>query len=1414
MKRPNNGWHFLCKPKLRSLMAGCFFFFSCGPSIILAQVRTSIIPDTTLPVGYNSVVVPLTSGPRFDIKGGRLVGTNLFHSFSDFQVDANDTANFYGQKASNILSRVTGPNPSNLFGTLGVDTHLAEANRSSANLFFLNPNGVVFGPDANLDLKGSFYVSNADAIHLSAPGIFHASDPSQDLLTTSPPSAFGFLNAPAPSLAAESSAAISVLGLDAKGSPLVVVGRDGLLPGRFKVPGVEVREGTLQNSGGVIAIASVNSTGNVPLTNAAGVLDPNLSNPLTWGFPSLGEVKLQKNGVIRVNGDPGGSVYIRGGRLTIDGTTDVDPSNSSKIQARTLGEKNHLGTAIDILVNDLSISGGGQLSANAEGISDIEKQGNAGEIKISADRITIDGQDQNNDPSGIFNRSLRNNLTVPQEMRIIGGNGGAITIRTNNLTITNGGTIATESTKRGKENSGNAGSVSISPLGINAKVTISGEGSKIYSESQSSGFPGEINITSHKFSLTNNAELTTANVNGSNTSAEGNISISADRIQLSDAKIDTSTSGTGKAGDILLQANFINLENGVSISSQSTNMGNEGDVALQSKPGSAGNIKIQTQTLTSNIKTIPTTGLPELVMDSQSGLLVSQPLGDSPKVVEISSSSLGAEITPVGRADSVIISGNAGNIKIQGEMTTPEVSLPSDRVSLFATLLNSNSQGSGNGGDITVQAKNFDVNETTFSAVSNGTGDSGDLLFQTDTFFSKNQSAFLTSSNATTNLRDQFTIATGSSSFSKLFGFLFGISRVSFTPGDGNSGNITIEGIASTAAKNVVLDSTDVNASVLGGGTANDITVTAENLFLRNQTALLARTAGRGSGGNIIFNVGNLDASQTSIVANSTGVNKTIDGSNPNARFLTDGKAGNVVIRGKGGEESSANKITLKKTDLTTEALGTGEGGSIDIQTVDTLTLTNATLSADVHNGVNASAEPTGNVAVTAPVLILTDSEITAQTTGERHAGDVTLNVAQLTATGPGQRSVISSSSTSGATGNAGNVIIQDQTADGSPVTGAISLTQTDLTTEALGTGQGGTISIATAQVLGLTNTNISASVTDLGSTEAQADAPPANVTLTAPTLTMSGGSVQAQTSGTRNAGNVTVQASTQATLQEGIDVSASTTGDGDAGDVIFEVAKLDMLSNSSIRSSSTGAGASGQVTLGGVSGAPTPGDLTFTNARISTEATGSGAAGNVTIKGVSFLQATDSIFSSSANTGEGGTITIETTDTMVLDHTVVKTDVLGGAEKGGDIVIKAGTVNTGDLGFGDEQLLIRNNSLLSAESQGEGDAGTITVESVGTLRIQDSIISTEASHASGGNIKLTSELLVHLMDSQLLSSVGGDEIGDNGGNISIDPEFVLIQNSQILANAVAGRGGNISIVSGVVLVDAFSRIDASSQFG
>jgi filamentous hemagglutinin family protein len=151
-----------------------------------------IIPDNSLG-NESSVVVPNVNinGINSDrIDGGAIRGSNLFHSFQDFNIDNGRGAYFSNPESiSNILSRVTGNNLSNILGTLGV--------LGNANLFFINPNGIVFGPNARLDVGGSFFASTADGILFENGVEFAASNPdAPPLLTINIPIGLNFRENP------------------------------------------------------------------------------------------------------------------------------------------------------------------------------------------------------------------------------------------------------------------------------------------------------------------------------------------------------------------------------------------------------------------------------------------------------------------------------------------------------------------------------------------------------------------------------------------------------------------------------------------------------------------------------------------------------------------------------------------------------------------------------------------------------------------------------------------------------------------------------------------------------------------------------------------------------------------------------------------------------------------------------------------------------------------------------------------------------------------------------------------------------------------------------------------------------------------------------------------------------------------
>ena len=100
------------------------------------------------------------------------------------------------------------------------------------------------------------------------------------------------------------------------------------------------------------------------------------------------------------------------------------------------------------------------------------------------------------------------------------------------------------------------------------------------------------------------------------------------------------------------------------------------------------------------------------------------------------------------------------------------------------------------------------------------------------------------------------------------------------------------------------------------------------------------------------------------------------------------------------------------------------------------------------------------------------------------------------------------------------------------------------------------------------------------------------------------------------------------------------------------------------------------------------------------------------------------------------------------------------------------------------------------------------------TVVMKNSSMTTEASNASGGQVTITAPEMVQLINSKSARPWRGAVPDTVGGNITIDPQFVILQNSQIIAQANAGAGGAIDIIAGVFIADPNSIVDASSKLG
>lgn len=287
----------------------------------------------------------------------------------------------------------------------------------------------------------------------------------------------------------------------------------------------------------------------------------------------------------------------------------------------------------------------------------------------------------------------------------------------------------------------------------------------------------------------------------------------------------------------------------------------------------------------------------------------------------------------------------------------------------------------------------------------------------------------------------------------------------------------------------------------------------------------------------------------------------------------------------------------------------------------------------------------------------------------------------------------------------------------------------------------------------------------------------------------------------------------------------------GAAGPIEVNTLRLDMLGGGRFNTTTRTGGAGGNVTVtasegifisGQRMGGPldnfglgvSDGSGIYTRS-IGTEFCGGpcGKAGDQIINARSLvLNSGGTLDSGTTGTGAGGTIRVNATNEILISGTLVD-GTPGGvfsrtigqapdAGRGGDLNATAG-----------QSIAINNGASVSASSTGPGDAGNISINAGQRFEMRDSSVKTEAAQASGGNIDIQAVDRVRLVNSTISSSVQGGS-STAGGNITIDPNSVILQNSQILAQAVQGNGGNISIFTPFFLADASSVVDASSQFG
>ncbi|MBW4563466.1 MAG: S-layer family protein [Mojavia pulchra JT2-VF2] len=545
------------------MIIGTFTFYE---DCALAQITR----DQTLG-GESSTVTNqvINNQPVYQIDGGAVRDTNLFHSFEQFSVPTGSTVYFNNTaNIQNIISRVTGKSISNIDGTLRAN--------STANLFLLNPNGIIFGSNAALNIGGSFLASTASSLNFADSTKFSATNPqTTPLLTVSVPVGLQFEGTPGAiynqSQASPNGATNSLnspVGLQVQsGKTLALVGGDLILEG-----------GNITAKQGRIELGSVagNSLVNLNQANQGWSLGyENVQN-----FHNIQVIqRTQSPSYIDASGEGGGNIQVQskrmlatggsiiltntlgsqpGGDLTVTASESVELSGfNTSLRARSLGSGNSGNLSIttgqllvrdgaQVLVNSIGSGSAGQLTVNASGFVELLDGG----YILPPLRIFI--------PSGLFSATSAS------------GNGSDITVNTSKLRIMGGAQISAESaglpsaSRQFIPATGKGGNLTIN---VSDSIELIGKSlnnslSSLSALTRGPGSAGNLRLTTGQLIVRDGATIT----------------VSSKAFQglpyLGDPK------NLGMAGDINITARSIKLDNQGILKSE-TDLGQGGNIALQ-----------------------------------------------------------------------------------------------------------------------------------------------------------------------------------------------------------------------------------------------------------------------------------------------------------------------------------------------------------------------------------------------------------------------------------------------------------------------------------------------------------------------------------------------------------------------------------------------------------------------------------------------------------------------------------------------------------------------------------------------------------------------------------------------------------------------------------------------------------------
>lgn len=824
------------------------------------QAIAQVTPDSTLGSVVNGSAAESCLAATCTITGGTLnaAESTLLHSFSQFSLDSlvgDHSALFIDPGVRDIIVRVTGGADSFINGLVGSNPE------STANLFFINPNGIAFGPNAQLDLGGAFLASTASNVMFEngielATGQPTASNDS--LLTISAPIGLGFT---------ASSGPITVQGTGNRlvfGSPEVpedFVNRlfqqplpAGAFPGLPSLPpiseiavrpgeaiallgnGVELAGGNITAAGGQIAIGS--------LAEGSVLFDQNLA-PAYNEVSRFADIALTQRSTLEASADSPGRVLIQG--------RDIAFVDSSAVLAETL-------PAIDVMQMDFPESPAlepplANLSAappNLGGLIDIRATDTVQVSDFTAEPqipfnppfhsyLSVDVAPGAEEAGGLVNLQARN-LTVERGGQIGAntygeGDAGRIQLTVDEITFFGGESFLGPSSLpavASETSSGNSGQIDIKTGQLRME-----QGAQIITSSFGSGTAGSISVEANEVALVGTSApieipqpdgtietilspTLLQSTMGDRSQGQGsNISINANQILLAEgAEIITGTFGESDAGEINIVADSIEVSGFNALEGSSL----IGTAVGERATGIGGSITVDAnrlQVLNGGQINPGTRGVGpsgDLIVNSESVLV-------SGRNEEGRSGLFATAIGDVGAGGNLIVMANT--VEVDNGATLSVSNFPS-------TTNSPTPPGRGPAGNLQVNAQTITVRNQGLLSADTAVGDRGSITLNTDVLTLRDRS------NITTNAGGEAT--GGNITINANNGFVVAVpeenSDITANAEFGNGGrvDITAQQIIGIQPRMAPTEESDITASS-EFGVAGETRLETLDPILRDQTA-------------------------------------------------------------------------------------------------------------------------------------------------------------------------------------------------------------------------------------------------------------------------------------------------------------------------------------------------------------------------------------------------------------------------------------------------------------------------------------------------------------------------------------------------------------------------------------------------